>query len=202
MIAVPSIEIGYCLQSFRRDIAVASQNVAAHNGYGAYTGELSGELLKDFGVEWAIIGHSERRQGFNMAGESNELVGTKVAAGLKSGLKVIACVGEQLAERESGKTMDVCAAQLAAIASQIKQEEDWKKVVIAYEPVWAIGRITFLILPSMYILIYCLLNRHWKSCNTRSSGRNSPPNSRLDIYECKYRRCKRNSYYLWWFGEG
>ncbi len=70
MIAVPSIEIGYCLQSFRRDIAVASQNVAAHNGYGAYTGELSGELLKDFGVEWAIIGHSERRQGFNMAGES------------------------------------------------------------------------------------------------------------------------------------
>jgi triosephosphate isomerase len=140
VVAVPSIEIGYCLQNFRKDISVASQNVAVHNGYGAYTGELSGELLKDFGVEWAIVGHSERRQGFGMAGESNELVGAKVAAGLKAGMKIIACVGEQLAERESGRTMEVCAEQLAAIAGQIKQRADWNNVVIAYEPVWAIGK--------------------------------------------------------------
>ena len=97
-------------------------------------------MLKDYGVQWAIVGHSERRQGFAMQGESNELVGAKVAAGLKAGMKVIACVGEQLAERENGTTMQVCAAQLAAIASNVKNVADWDRMVIAYEPVWAIGK--------------------------------------------------------------
>jgi triosephosphate isomerase (TIM) len=143
VVAVPSLEFGYCLQNFRSDIAVASQNVAVHNKYGAYTGEISGEMLKDYGVHWAVVGHSERRQGFGMAGESNELVAAKVAAALTAGLKVIACIGEKLEERESGVTMQVCAAQLAAIVSHVKKIEDWKNIVIAYEPVWAIGMFCF-----------------------------------------------------------
>jgi len=114
------------------------QNVAVHNGVGAYTGEISGELWKDFGVQWTLTGHSERRVGFGAPGESSELVGKKTAAALKAGLKVIACIGEQLAERENGTTMIVCAEQLSAIVAALK-EADWKNVVIAYEPVWAIG---------------------------------------------------------------
>jgi triosephosphate isomerase len=116
------------------------KNVGVNNGVGAYTGEVSGELLKDFGVKWTLTGHSERRVGFGGPGESNELVGRKTMAALKAGLSVIACIGEQLSERENGTTMVVCAEQLAAIASCVK-ESDWKNVVIAYEPVWAIGKI-------------------------------------------------------------
>jgi triosephosphate isomerase len=95
-------------------------------------------LLKDFGVNWTLTGHSERRVGFGAPGESNELVGRKTAAAVKAGLKVIACIGEQLAERENGSTMVICAEQLHAIASVLK-ETDWKNIVVAYEPVWAIG---------------------------------------------------------------
>lgn len=114
------------------------KNVAVHNGVGAYTGEISAELLNDFGVKWTLTGHSERRVGFGAAGESDELVAKKTVAGLKGGLSVIACIGEHLHEREAGITMEVCARQLAAIAALLK-EEDWAKVVVAYEPVWAIG---------------------------------------------------------------
>lgn len=114
------------------------QNIALHNGFGAYTGEISAEIFKDFGVCWTLVGHSERRVGFGSPGESNELVGRKVASGVKAGMYVIACIGEHLAERESGTTMLVCAQQLEAISSNISKA-DWKRVVIAYEPVWAIG---------------------------------------------------------------
>eukprot|EP01039_Chlorochromonas_danica_P009762 gene9762-10796_t len=138
VIAVPSIHLGFCKENFRKDIAVAAQNVAVHNGVGAYTGEISAELYRDFGIDWTLVGHSERRVGFGMSGESNELVAKKVAAALRGGLKVIACIGEHLAQRESGETMVVCAAQLAAIAALL-QESDWENVVVAYEPVWAIG---------------------------------------------------------------
>lgn len=96
-------------------------------------------MLKDFGLKWTLTGHSERRVGFGgQPGESNEVVGRKTAAALNAGLKVIACIGEHLSERESGVTMQVCAAQLEAIRTCVK-EEDWKNMVIAYEPVWAIG---------------------------------------------------------------
>src|SRR5690606_5532988 len=90
-------------------------------------------MLKDIDVEWVILGHSERREIFK---ETNEEVGLKVAHALKAGLKVIACIGEKLEERESNKTTEVVFRQLAAIAKEIK---DWSHVVIAYEPVWAIG---------------------------------------------------------------
>merc|ERR1712050_281706 len=115
----------------------SSVGVAAQNCYkaakGAYTGELSPEMIKDCGCQWVILGHSERR---NVFGETDQLIGEKVAFALQSGLKVIPCFGEKLDERESGSTLDVCYKQLAAIASGVS---DWSRVVLAYEPVWAIG---------------------------------------------------------------
>lgn len=90
-------------------------------------------MLKDVGADWVIIGHSERRTIF---GESDELVAEKTAFALAEGLKVIACIGETLQEREAGKTEEVVFRQMKAIAAQVK---DWTNVVVAYEPVWAIG---------------------------------------------------------------
>ncbi|HTR50158.1 MAG TPA: triose-phosphate isomerase [Kofleriaceae bacterium] len=100
---------------------------------GAWTGEVSAPLLADAGATWAIVGHSERRQYF---GDTNEGVGKKARAAIAAGLGAIVCVGESLAERDGGKTLEVVDAQLAgALGAGL----DAGKLVIAYEPVWAIG---------------------------------------------------------------
>mmetsp|Transcript_29764 Transcript_29764/g.49784 ORF Transcript_29764/g.49784 Transcript_29764/m.49784 type:complete len:267 (+) Transcript_29764:92-892(+) len=138
VIAVPSIHLAAAKAAFRDDVSVSAEDCGLNAGFGAYTGEVSPALLKDLGVQWTLTGHSERRVGFGMAGESSELVAQKTASALKTGLSVIACIGEQLSDREAGQTMAVCAAQLAPIVAALT-ESDWKKVVIAYEPVWAIG---------------------------------------------------------------
>lgn len=123
--------------SFARGLLPASIHVAGQNCYkaksGAFTGEIAPSMLKDVGADWVIIGHSERRAIF---GESDELVAEKTAFALAEGLKVIACIGETLQEREAGKTEEVVFRQMKAIAAQVK---DWTNVVVAYEPVWAIG---------------------------------------------------------------
>ena len=90
-------------------------------------------MLKDFGLNWVILGHSERRHVF---GESDQVVASKVKAALDKDLNVMACIGEKLDEREAGQTNAVNARQLQAIREQV---DDWSKIVIAYEPVWAIG---------------------------------------------------------------
>ncbi|XP_026698811.1 triosephosphate isomerase [Athene cunicularia] len=90
-------------------------------------------MIKDIGATWVILGHSERRHVF---GESDELIGQKVAHALAEGLGVIACIGEKLDEREAGITEKVVFEQTKAISDNVK---DWSKVVLAYEPVWAIG---------------------------------------------------------------
>ena len=113
-------------------IAVVSQNHHWEPS-GAWTGEVSAPLVADAGATWAIVGHSERRQFF---GDTNEGVGKKAVAALAAGLGVIACVGESLAERDANRTLEVVDAQLAAAVAGIK---DASKLVIAYEPVWAIG---------------------------------------------------------------
>ena len=100
---------------------------------GAYTGEISAEMLKEFGVEYVIIGHSERRQYF---GETDETVNKRMHAALDAGLIPIVCVGESLEERETGKTEAVLSVQ---ITEGLKGLDDVSKIVIAYEPVWAIG---------------------------------------------------------------
>lgn len=111
---------------------VAAQNCWTGKG-GAFTGEVSAEMLADMGIPWVILGHSERR---SLCGESNDIVGTKVAYALSQGLKVIACIGETLQQREAGDMFNILDGQLKAIADNAT---DWNSMVIAYEPVWAIG---------------------------------------------------------------
>ena len=100
---------------------------------GAYTGEISASMLLEYGVEYVIIGHSERRQYF---GETDETVNKRTLTAIKAGLTPIVCIGESLEERETGKTEEVLATQ---IKEGLKDIEDITKIVIAYEPVWAIG---------------------------------------------------------------
>lgn len=115
-------------------IALSAQNIS-YAAKGAYTGEISADMLKDVGCTHAIIGHSERRQYF---GETDESVSKRVRAALDNDITPIVCVGESLSERESGKTFDVVLGQLVNGLSSVKREEA-ARVVIAYEPVWAIG---------------------------------------------------------------
>lgn len=102
---------------------------------GAFTGEISGSMLKNAGCEYVIIGHSERRQYFN---ETDETVNKRIKAALKIGLKPIVCIGEKLGEREKGVTEQVLDTQLSGGFKEISNTE-MEKVTIAYEPVWAIG---------------------------------------------------------------
>lgn len=95
-------------------------------------------MLIDSGINWTLTGHSERRVGFGYPGETNAVVGVKTKNALDAGMSVILCIGEQLSDRQNGATMTVCASQLDAVKAVLK-EADWKRVVIAYEPVWAIG---------------------------------------------------------------
>jgi len=115
-------------------IKVGSQNVCDQD-QGAFTGEISGAMLKDVGCEYAIIGHSERR---SLYGESDELVAKRFAAARRNGIKPIFCIGETLEEREQGITNDVCARQIDAVIA-LEGVEALADGVIAYEPVWAIG---------------------------------------------------------------
>ena len=114
------------------NIHVGAQNVHFAEK-GAYTGEISADMLKEFGVEYVIIGHSERRQYF---GETDETVNKRMHAALAAGLIPIVCIGESLEERETGKTESVLAVQ---IEEGFKGLDDISKIVIAYEPIWAIG---------------------------------------------------------------
>mmetsp|Transcript_4635 Transcript_4635/g.4153 ORF Transcript_4635/g.4153 Transcript_4635/m.4153 type:complete len:259 (-) Transcript_4635:2212-2988(-) len=138
VIAAPSIHLQYVKSIIRPDIAISAQDVSFKRGYGAFTGELTGEILADSGIKWALTGHSERRVGFGYPGETNAVVGQKTKNGIDTGLSVIACIGEQLSDRQSGSTMVVVSAQLEAIKASLSIP-DWSKVVLAYEPVWAIG---------------------------------------------------------------
>jgi triosephosphate isomerase len=120
------------LLSEKSHVQISSQNVGV-NDDGAFTGEVSAKQLKDFGISWTLTGHSERRQFF---GDTDEIVGKKSRKALDNQVSVIACIGELLTEREANRTMEICTTQLMAIA---KYTTDWSNVVIAYEPVWAIG---------------------------------------------------------------
>ncbi|KAL1489657.1 hypothetical protein ABEB36_013599 [Hypothenemus hampei] len=132
IVGVPAIYLDHVKSNAPANVEVAAQNCYKVDK-GAFTGEISPVMLKDIGVNWVILGHSERRQIFQ---ESDELVAEKVSFALSNGLRVIACIGETLQEREAGKTEEVVFRQTQAIANKIK---DWYDVVIAYEPVWAIG---------------------------------------------------------------
>jgi len=114
-------------------ITVGAQNLSQH-GEGAYTGEVSGSMLADVGCVWVLVGHSERR---TYHAETDQLVAHKAAAALQAGLTPVVCIGETLAEQEAGQTLGVVARQLAPILAM--GNDAVSKMVIAYEPVWAIG---------------------------------------------------------------
>jgi len=131
------VGVPQCYQIYARQKLPSSVGVAGQNCYkaekGAFTGEQSPAMILDCGCKWVILGHSERRNVFD---ETDALIGEKVGHALAAGLSVIPCFGEKLEERQQDRTLEVCFKQLAAIANNVS---DWGKVVLAYEPVWAIG---------------------------------------------------------------
>ncbi|MDD6995524.1 MAG: triose-phosphate isomerase [Candidatus Borkfalkiaceae bacterium] len=132
-VCVPAIDIPAVSEALKgTNIALGAENVHFAEK-GAYTGEISAAMLKEYGVKYVIIGHSERRQYF---GETDETVNKRTLTALKAGLIPIVCVGETLEERETGKTEQVLYRQLKEGLAGV---EDLTALVIAYEPVWAIG---------------------------------------------------------------
>ena len=115
-------------------VELSAQNCADHTS-GAYTGEVAAPMLTSVGCQWTILGHSERRQYY---GETDEKLVVKTKLALEAGLGVILCVGENLDEREAGKHFEVCENQIKNVLYNFTAE-DMKKIVVAYEPVWAIG---------------------------------------------------------------
>lgn len=132
VVAPPSLYLRYAREHLNAKILTAAQNCYKANN-GAFTGEISPEMIKDCGANWVILGHSERR---NVFGETDPLVAEKILFAISQGLSVIFCIGEKLQEREANQTKAVCFRQLQA---GLDKKIDWSKVVIAYEPVWAIG---------------------------------------------------------------
>jgi triosephosphate isomerase len=134
-VCVPAPYLAQCRDELAGGpVAWGAQDLSVHES-GAYTGEVSAAMLRDFGCRYVIVGHSERR---SYHAESNQLVAQKTVRALKSGLTPIVCVGESLAEREAGRTNAVVGQQIEAVLAAIDASE-LGNIVVAYEPVWAIG---------------------------------------------------------------
>ena len=135
VLCVPFVNIPAAVRLFKDcHIAIGAQN-CHYEDHGAYTGEVTAEMLKEVGAKYVIIGHSERRQYYN---ETDLTVNKKVHAALNAGLQPIVCVGESLDQREAGTTMELIAYQVKAALAGVPAEK-MRRVVIAYEPLWAIG---------------------------------------------------------------
>lgn len=135
VVCVPAPYLAQCQAELSGTaLMLGAQDVSAYEA-GAYTGEVSAAMLQDFSCKYVIIGHSERRA---YHGESNELVAKKTLRALQSGLIPVVCVGETLAERESGRTDEIVGQQMDAVLALI-DAGDLAGIVVAYEPVWAIG---------------------------------------------------------------
>jgi triosephosphate isomerase len=132
VIAPPALYLLLVREHLRKEIEVASQNVFDKPD-GAFTGEISVAQLKDSNISWTILGHSERR---TILGETDDVVSCKTQYATSNGLGVIWCCGESLEVREAGKTVEVVTKQLEALKAGLS---DWSNIVIAYEPIWAIG---------------------------------------------------------------
>jgi triosephosphate isomerase len=134
-VCVPAPYLAQCEAALAGSpIAWGGQDLSVHES-GAYTGEVSGAMLADFHCAYVIVGHSERR---SYHGESDEVVAQKTLRALKSGLVPIVCVGESLAEREAGQTDAIVGKQIDAVLA-VMDAADLGRIVVAYEPVWAIG---------------------------------------------------------------
>ena len=135
ILCVPYTDLFYALLTAQNtNIKIGAQNMH-YEEKGAYTGEISAQMLKSINVEYVIIGHSERRQYFN---ETDETVNKKIKAAFANGLKPIVCVGETLEQRENGETVKIITNQ-TKLALEGLTDEQVKNTIIAYEPIWAIG---------------------------------------------------------------
>ena len=135
ILCVPYTDLFYCLLTAQNtNIKIGAQNMH-FEPKGAYTGEVSAQMLKSINVEYVIIGHSERRQYF---AETDETVNKKIKAAFENGLKPIVCVGETLEQRENGTTIDIITKQ-TELALEGLTNEQVENTIIAYEPIWAIG---------------------------------------------------------------
>lgn len=135
VLCVPYVNIQAAVRLFKEcRVSIGAEN-CHYESHGAYTGEVAPEMLKELGVKYVVIGHSERRQYYN---ETDFTVNKKVHAALEAGLYPIVCVGESLEQRELGVTMDLISYQVKAALSGVPAEK-MRHVVIAYEPIWAIG---------------------------------------------------------------
>ena len=135
VLCVPFVDVQAAVEAAKgTSVKIGAQNVHFKES-GAYTGEVAANMLVECGVEYVIVGHSERRQYF---GETDETVNLRTKAALASGLKVILCLGEVLEQRQSGITSEIVSMQTKLDLAGIPAE-DMKNVIIAYEPVWAIG---------------------------------------------------------------
>ena len=135
IICAPYTDLFYVLMHAQgTNIKIGAQNMHFEES-GAYTGEVSGKMLKSIGVEYVIIGHSERRQYF---AETDETVNKKIKAAFANDLKPIVCVGESLEQREAGKTEEIITTQTRLALDGLTNEQV-KNTIIAYEPIWAIG---------------------------------------------------------------
>ncbi|WP_144820480.1 triose-phosphate isomerase [Marinobacter piscensis] len=135
VIIPPALYVGDVLSQARGDLAVGVQNIAQWES-GAYTGEIAPAMAKDAGCRYVLVGHSERRQIF---GETDEMVARKVSLAVANDLTAIVCVGESLEEREAGQAEAVVARQVRSGLISVTQHSEWQNIVVAYEPVWAIG---------------------------------------------------------------
>ena len=135
ILCVPYIDLFYSILTAQgTNIKIGAQNMHYEES-GAYTGEISGKMLKAINVEYVIIGHSERRKYFN---ETDEIVNKKVKSAFKYGLKPIVCVGETLEQKEEGKAEEVIQKQVDDVLEGLTNEQV-ENLIIAYEPIWAIG---------------------------------------------------------------
>ena len=135
ILCVPYTDLFYCLMNAQgTNIKIGAQNMHFEEK-GAYTGEVSGKMLKSIGVEYVIIGHSERREYFN---ETDETVNKKIKTAFENELKPIVCVGEKLEQREQGKAEEIVTNQIKLDLEGLTKEQV-KNTIIAYEPIWAIG---------------------------------------------------------------
>ena len=116
----------------KTNIEIGAQNCHEQESYGAFTGSINSKMLKNIGAKYVIIGHSENRQ----SGESNQLINLKIKSALKSGLKIIFCIGETLKEKRKKITKKILDKQLKLGLNKINSKKD---IIIAYEPVWSIG---------------------------------------------------------------
>ena len=136
MVAPPALYASYARSLLRDDFAVGLQNCWIGKP-GAFTGEIAADMIRDAGFPYVILGHSERRHIPELR-ENDQTVARKTRYAIEQGLTVVLCIGELLEERQAGKTREVNERQLNAVKGMLS-DEDWRRVVIAYEPVWAIG---------------------------------------------------------------